>query len=171
MKKLYFLVILLALCLGAFSQSSVNSSGGDFSGTNCNVSYSVGQVGYVAYENNLYVNEGIQQPYEIYDVTNYDSDITIRRSGGETLDISTEKIDILLSAYPNPTDDFLTLLVEGTDSEMEYSVYDISGKQISARKSFWGETSIDMSALPPATYFVRVTGDGRLLKTFKIVKK
>ena len=38
MKKLYFLVILLALCLGAFSQSSVNSSGGDFSGTNCNVS-------------------------------------------------------------------------------------------------------------------------------------
>ena len=173
MKKTFILFCILIITRGVFAQSSVNASGGDFSNSSTSVSYSVGQVGYVEYENGISVNEGVQQPYEIYDITNIIGESVNdagRRNSDDILGIEEAKLEISLSAYPNPTDDYLTLLVEGTDAEMEYSVYDISGRMLSAQKVFSGETSIDMSNLPPATYFVKVTGEEIVLKTFKIVK-
>ena len=165
MKKSIFLIILLAICFGAFSQSSVNASGGDFSGTSCSVSYSVGQVGYNAYAgDNISFGEGVQQPYEIYDITEeavaLQDDNSAQRG---TLEVEETTRNITLSAYPNPTDDFLNLVVDGDGlGAMKCAVYDVSGRQISDRSISVGETS--------PTYFVRVTDDGRILKTFKIVK-
>ena len=154
-----------------YGQNAVLTAGGDYSGTTGSVSFSVGQVGYNAYSGNILFSEGVQQPYEIYDITDIFANDVIERNGGSLLGIDDEKPEISLSAYPNPTDDFLTLLIESNAlGEMKCTVYDVSGRQISERNIFAGETRLDMSGLPPATYFVRVTDNGRILKTFKIVK-
>lgn len=174
MKRFYILIVLQTLfVLGLSAQNAVVSSGGDFSGTNCSISYSVGQVGYNAYEGNIRLNEGVQQPYEIYDVT--EEAVALQDGNSElrgTTDMEEIVRSISLSAYPNPTDDFLNLVVDGDDlGAMKCTVYDVSGRQISERSIFVGETRLDMGGLPPATYFVRVTEGNELLRTFKVVKK
>lgn len=174
MKKTLVIFILVSFCgLYAFAQSAVVSSGNSFSGSDCSVSYTVGQIGYNDYSRNMLFNEGVQQPYEIYDIT----DETVAMQGENsaqrgTLDVEETARSISLSAYPNPTDDFLNLVVEGDDlGAMKCTVYDVSGRQISERNIFTGETRLDMGGLPPATYFVRVTEGNELLRTFKVVKK
>ena len=173
MKKIFIFFSALLSSIGAFAQTAVVSSGGDFSGTNCSISYSVGQVGYHAYTgNNISFGEGVQQPYEIYDITEeaivLQDDNSAQRG---TLEVEETTRNITLSVYPNPTDDFLNLVVDGDGlGAMKCAVYDVSGRQISDRSIYVGETSLDMGGLPPATYFVRVTDDGHILKTFKIVK-
>ena len=121
MRFLTFALSLILSTIFMFGQSAVLTTGGDFSGTNCNISFSVGQVGYHAYTgSNISFGEGVQQPYEIYDITEeaiaLQDDNSAQRG---TLEVEETTRNITLSAYPNPTDDFLTLLVEGTDSEME----------------------------------------------------
>ena len=173
MKKILVLLCVLIVNIGAFAQSAVVSSGNSFSGTDCSVSYTVGQIGYNDYSGNMLFNEGVQQPYEIYDIT----DETVAMQGENsaqrgTLDVEETTRSISLSAYPNPTDDFLNLVVEGDDlGAMKCTVYDVSGRQVSDRSIFVGETRLDMGSLPPATYFVRVTEGNELLRTFKVVKK
>ncbi|MBO4876153.1 MAG: T9SS type A sorting domain-containing protein, partial [Bacteroidales bacterium] len=154
MKRFYILIVFLTLLVSGLSaQNAVVSSGGDFSGTNSSISYSVGQVGYNAYDGSIQFNEGVQQPYEIYDVT---EEAVALQDGNSDLRGTTDMEEIVrsisLSAYPNPTDDFLNLVVDGDDlGAMKCTVYDVSGRQISERSIFVGETRLDMGGLPPAT--------------------
>ncbi len=73
MRKLIFITGITTLSLlisNAFSQESVNISGGNAIGTGGSVSYSVGQVFFNTSESTTgSVTEGIQQPYEISVVT------------------------------------------------------------------------------------------------------
>ena len=69
MEKIFILFCALVVAVGTFAQSAVVSSGNSFSGTDCSVSYTVGQIGYNDYSGNMLFNEGVQQPYEIYDIT------------------------------------------------------------------------------------------------------
>lgn len=157
MRKILILFCVLMTGIGAFAQSAVTASGGEASGNSGNLSYSIGQTFYFANAGAIgQINEGVQQPYEIYDVTDVQSAIS-------------EVIS--LSAFPNPTNDFLTLRIENDDIEdFDYAMYDISGKEILQKQITSSETSIDMNSLPSATYFVRVTKQNREVKTFKIVK-
>ena len=140
-----------------FAQNAVTASGGDASGNSGSVSYTVGQAFYSANAGaSGQVSEGVQQAYEIYDVTEIQNPISSA---------------ISLSAFPNPISDFLTLRIDGDFvGGLDYAMYDISGKEIMQQRIGSSETSIDMQSLPPATYFVRVTKDKNELKTFKIVK-
>ena len=78
---------------------------------------------------------------------------------------------ISLSAFPNPTSDYLTLRIESEDIEgFDCVMYDISGKEILQKQITSSETSLNVQQLPSATYFVRVTKGKNEVKTFKIVK-
>ena len=143
--------------IGAFAQSAVTASGGVSSGNGGSVSYTIGQT---FYSTNLgtsgQVSEGVQQAYEIYDVTEVKNPISSV---------------ISLSAFPNPTNDFLTLRIDGDYIEgLDCTMYDISGKEIMQQQIGSSETSINMQSLSPATYFVRVTKGKNEVKTFKVVK-
>lgn len=156
---LFFAVLSLVwiLCPMANAQNAVTVSGGDASDNSGSVSYTVGQTFYSANVGaSGQVNEGVQKAYEIYDVTEVQNPISSA---------------ISLSAFPNPTSDFLTLCVESDEiSGLNCVMYDISGKEIMQQRIGSLETSIDMQSLPPATYFVRVTKGKNEVKTFKIVK-
>ena len=156
-------VLLLGLGLtGLQAQESVNITGGDASGSGFSASYSVGQVAYQTHTGTSgSVSEGVQQPYEISVVTG------IEESKG---------INLSVSAYPNPTTDYLTLTINDNVktrhalSLLSYQLYDMSGKLLQSKKITGNQTSIVMSNLVPATYFVKVIQSNKEVKTFKIIK-
>lgn len=158
-------MILLLLPVLTFTQdqephSSVNTSGGDATGLNGSVSYSVGQVFFNSTEGaDKSVSEGVQQPFEITVTT-----------GVNTL----EKINPLYYAYPNPVANELFLKVDASiiaDSLFTcYKLYDQKGNLLSSDRLKNIETKIKMSELPPAAYILQITMKNKIGKTFKIIK-
>jgi len=153
-------VLLLGLGLtGLQAQTNVNATGGNASGNGGSVSYSVGQVVYTTHKgSNGSVAQGAQQPYEI-------SVAGIDEANG---------ISLKVTAYPNPTTDYLTLEIDASTSlsiqSMSYQLYDIQGKVLQNQKITGYRTSIDMNNLVPSTYFVKVIQENKAVKTFKVIK-
>ena len=151
-------VLLLGLGLtGVQAQTSVNATGGDASGGGGSVSYSVGQVVYTTHTGTSgSVAEGVQQPYEISVVTGLEE---------------AQSINLSVTAYPNPTTDYLTLRIDEFEiSNLSFQLYDMNGKLLQNEKISGNQTSIVMSNLLPATYFVKVIRGNKEVKTFKIIK-
>jgi hypothetical protein len=154
-KKTITSIAFLLLGLGGlYAQESPTTAGGEATGTGGTASYSVGQVVYTtATGTNGSVAQGVQQPYEI----------------STTVGIKETAITLELSVYPNPTTDYLTLKVED-NTELNYQLYDLQGKVIENKKVTANSTTIKMEALPKAIYFLNVTKNNRIVKTFKIIK-
>jgi hypothetical protein len=151
-------VLLLGLGLtGLQAQESVNATGGNASGSGGSASYSVGQVVYTTNTGtNGSVVQGVQQPYEISVVTGLEE---------------AKGIHLSVTAYPNPTTDYLTLEVKDFElSNLNFQLYDMNGKLLQSEKITGNQTSIVMSSLVPATYFVKVIQGNKEVKTFKIIK-
>jgi len=143
---------------GLQAQTSVNTTGGNASGGGGSASYTVGQIVYQTHTGtNGSVAEGIQQPYEISVVTAIEQ---------------TKNINLLVTAYPNPTTDYLTLNIsEFKLSGLSYQLLDMSGKLLFNEKITSSQTQIVMSQLVSASYLLVVKQENMGLKTFKILKK
>jgi hypothetical protein len=154
-KKAMTIITFLLLGIGVTNaQETVTTTGGEASGTGGTASYSVGQVVYTtATGTNGSVAQGVQQPYEI----------------STTVGIKETSINLELSVYPNPTTDYLTLKVADFET-LNFQLIDLQGKIIENKKVTTSNTTIKMEALPKAVYFLNVTKNNRIIKTFKIVK-
>ncbi|MDD3741458.1 MAG: T9SS type A sorting domain-containing protein [Bacteroidales bacterium] len=166
--KLSILVLFWLGLTGLQAQESIIAAGGDASGSGGSTSYSVGQV---VYTTNIgtsgSVSQGVQQPFEISVVS------AIEEANG---------ISLSIVAYPNPTTDFLQLKVDASTyfdcaqykslsiQSMSYQLYDMNGKLLQSEKITGTQTSIVMSNLVPANYFVKVIKGNDEVKTFKIIK-
>jgi hypothetical protein len=151
-------LLLLGLGLtGLKAQEVIPATGGNASGSGGSASYSVGQVAYQTHTGtNGSVAQGVQQPYEISVVTGLEE---------------AKSINLSVMAYPNPTTDYLTLSIEEFDmANLSYLLYDNNGKLLQSEKITGNPTSIVMSNLVPATYFVKVTEGNKEVKTFKVIK-
>jgi hypothetical protein len=151
-------LLVTALSLSTVSgQNAIPASGGNATGSGGSVSYSVGQVVYTTnFGTNGSVAQGVQQPYEISIVIGLEE---------------AKEINLMVSAYPNPTKEFLNLKVENYNVEnLSYQLFDIQGKLLESKKIESKETTIVTSNLAPATYFLKVIESNREIKTFKIVK-
>lgn len=139
------------------AQETVTTSGGEASGINGAVSYTVGQIVYTTnFGTNGSVAQGVQQPYEISVVVGIE----------EAKDITLE-----CSVYPNPTTDYLTLKVDNYELlAFDFRLYDISGKLLESKKIESHETSIVLSNFATSIYFLKVTQSNKEIKTFKIIK-
>jgi hypothetical protein len=147
---------------GLQAQESVNTTGGEASGSGGSVSYTIGQVTYQTHTGtNGSVAEGVQQPYEISVITGIEE---------------AKNINLSVIAYPNPTTDLLTLEVKDFNlspegfRDLHFQLYDMNGRLLQNQKISGSQTSIVMSNLVSATYFVKVIQDRREVKTFKIIK-
>jgi hypothetical protein len=151
-------VLLLGLGLTSLqAQESVNATGGNASGSGGSASYSIGQVVCQTHTGTSgSVAQGVQQPYEISVVTGLEE---------------AKGITLTVSAYPNPTTDYLTLEVKEFElSNLNFQLYDMSGKLLQNEKIAGNQTSIVMTNLVPATYFIKVIQRNKVVKTFKIIK-
>lgn len=156
-KKVHFLKALFLLRLGSvFAQQSTVSAGGNATGSNGSVSYSVGQTVYTtATGSNGSMAQGVQQPYEIQTV----------------LGIENFNINLQMAVYPNPTVNFLSLEIRNYNFEnVQYQLYDLNGRLIATNKVALDTTTIAMEQYPSAIYLLKVLNNTKEIKTFKIIK-
>ena len=160
MKK--FNVAIVILCLSGFgstlqAQNAIPASGGNASGSGGTASYTTGQVVYTSHTGtNGSAAQGVQQPYEISVITAIE----------EAKDISLE-----IMIYPNPATDFIKLKIKNYEVQnLSYQLYDINGRLLQDNKIIAEETNIVMSNYLSATYYLKVTDNIKLIKTFKIIK-
>jgi hypothetical protein len=165
MKGSYLKALLLPLfsfiVLSASSQVAIPVSGGNASGSNGSLSYSIGQAIYQVFDSSSgYLSQGVQQPYEIVLVTG-------------TRDLPGIRLEV--SAYPNPAVDYLILNTgaSGIDEfrNLEYRLSDMNGRLLHSQVINDHQTTIAMGHLVPAMYFVKVISENQEIKTFKIIKK
>jgi hypothetical protein len=143
---------------GLHAQEAIPSTGGEANGGGGNSSYTVGQVVYTTQTgiSGNSVAQGVQQPFEISVVTGI---------------LEAKDINLSVSAYPNPTIDYLTVKVENYETvNLQYVVFDINGKLLQTVKATGQETQIQTSQLVPAHYFVKILDNQKEIKVFKIIK-
>ena len=140
------------------AQESLNTTGGNASGTEGSVSYSVGQIACQSHTGtNGSVSKGVQQPYEISTVA------VIKKAKG---------INLSVSAYPNPATDYLVLNIESKKLKgLSYQLLDFNGKLLQNKNLTGSKTEINISNYAPATYFIRILCKNQPVKEFKIIKK
>ena len=140
-----------------YSQQAVTTAGGEATGSGGTVSYTIGQVSYnTNTANEGTVSQGVQQPYEIFDI-------------GTSAD--EYGINLELSVYPNPASNYLMLKVINIRSgKLIYQLFDADGKVLENKEIVDAETTIQMDELSPAIYFLKVSDNDKEVKTFKIVK-
>lgn len=154
----FILFITMISITSSYSQESIVIAGGNATGTGGSSSYSIGQVAYTTLPgSDGSISQGVQQPYEINTLGN--DEFT--------------GINLLMTAYPNPTVDVLNLVVVNDELDnLSYNLYDITGKIISKNsKIAASETSVSMHELNQGIYFLAVNKNNKTIKTFKIIKK
>ena len=148
--------LLTAFSFDAVAQQATVSSGNNANGSGGSSSYTVGQVVYTANSgSNGSVYQGVQQPYEI-----------------STLGTDEfPEINLNFSAYPNPTDEMLTLSVENYDTtELQFQLFDVAGKLVNSNKLSGSQTQINMRGNAKGMYLLSITKNSKTIKTFKIIR-
>ena len=154
MKSLTLALGLLFTRSIVYSQETITTAGGEATGSGT-VSYSIGQVVYGnTTGSNGSVSQGVQQAYEIVDAI------------GEVVEINLE-----LAAYPNPTNNALTLNIGNYNNQnLTYRLCDMQGKLLDSKKVIHSSTEIGMQGLPASTYLLNIVDHESLIKTFRIIK-
>ena len=161
MKKTELLLILI-LCIGINkiqAQQATLSSGGNATGSGGSSSYSIGQIDYITATGSTgSVGQGLQQPFEISTL-----------SGEEFTQIKLQ-----MMVYPNPTTSYVNLEIDSSEEfnmeSMSYQLFDMSGREITNKKIMGSETQISLQNLSSAIYFLKVSNNDKIVKTFRIIK-
>ncbi len=158
--KPYFFILFITIIsfVKSYSQESTTVSGGNATGIGGSSSYSVGQTTFTSQTSSGgLITLGVQQPYEIVTLGNDDF----------------AEINLVMSAYPNPTTNLLNLVVNDDKwVGLSYQLFDMNSRTLSnLQKITASETSVSMQELQQGIYFLAVNNENKTLKTFKIIKK
>ncbi|MGB9745798.1 MAG: T9SS type A sorting domain-containing protein [Bacteroidales bacterium] len=159
-KKRVLLWVFFIICIpfSAWSQHVFVSSGGSSSQTGGTVSYSLGQIFYtVASGSTGHAFQGIQLPYEIYQITDI---------------IKSNDVRLQFLAYPNPVYDQLILQVSDTlKGNLSYQLVDIHGRLLKEGRIYVREMAIPFDGYLKGSYILFILKEGSLMQAFKIIKK
>jgi len=86
--------------------------------------------------------------------------------------LSTNEIlnENLLSVYPNPSSDFITIETSSTPTPSNVIIMNLNGQALITRQITQPKTQLDINSLPSGVYFVRLPGD-RTVQVGKFVKQ
>lgn len=157
-KQIFLFLLSYVMFVQVKAQSDTVTSGNTAFGIDGEATYTVGQLIYDTYNSSSSsVSFGVQQAFEI------------------SIALSTEEyigINLSYTAYPNPTNDNLTLKIGNYAFEdLNYQLYDSLGRLLETQKVNDSETSISLNNLPQAVYFLNVIQTNKTVKVFKIIKK
>jgi hypothetical protein len=77
-----------------------------------------------------------------------------------------------ITAFPNPTSDFVTLKTARENNEkLTYGLFDMQGKLLLKGELLQGEAQVPFATFAAATYIIKITKEGKDIKTLKIVKE
>lgn len=149
----FIAVMVLSISLSA---QEVISTSGDFHSTGGHsISWTIGEPVIDTWTaGSTIISQGFQQPIlEIVSVY-------------EHPDLSFD-----INAYPNPTSDFLNVVVTNGDYEkLSYHLFDINGKLLDSNQIDSESTEIMFVQFPAAMYYLRIMHSNSEIKTFKIIK-
>ncbi len=158
MKRLGLLVIGIAMTNLAMSQTAspelVSSAGDSFNNTSYQLDWSIGECITTTHTAGDYVlTQGFHQ--DSYVITA----------------VEDLRADIDMSVYPNPTTDFISLKVESSKVEaMQYTITDFTGRVLQIENFADDIEQINFSNYAVGTYFITVSENNQLIKSFKIIK-
>lgn len=139
------------------AQEKTYSSGGNATGSSGSINYSVGQLVSSDNSDGTYtVSRGIQQAYEISNILN--------------LNIG-QNTDSQIFIFPNPTADYLNLSLNiGNNSKLKYQLYDSAGRLLLIKNNLKSNETISMEGLTSTVYYLNISENNQIKKTFKIIK-
>src|SRR5690606_35525156 len=118
--KTKIIVIVLLVQSALFAQNNTVATGGAATGSNGNVTYSIGQINYQTNSNStVTISQGVQQAFEIITLSSND----------------IPQIQVTAMVYPNPTVQNVTLIIKEFDiSNLNYQLFDSLGRIVSNGK-------------------------------------
>lgn len=148
--------LVMFTCNNLPAQNGPVSAGGEAFGTGGLLDYSIGQIDYTFQSGTEgYLNEGLQQPYDILEITG----------------LGEAKTDLGIYLYPNPASDFASLRMETKALKgAGYVLEDLQGKLIFLEKINEELVLIPLKELTIGVYLLKIISEGALIKTFKIIK-
>ena len=158
-KRLIGICVLVSTLTSAWTQSEVNTSGGDGTGPGGSVAYTIGQVSYTNIKaEDGSISLGVQQPNLFLTVGTLETDITVSAS-----------------VYPNPSNTQTTLKLEGQDEtiiqkDLMYRLFDLNGKLLMEQKITSNTTTIPLDHLTGSVFILQVVRKDIEVKAFKIFK-
>jgi Secretion system C-terminal sorting domain len=155
-RKLLLTVVATGVAMSSLSQSACLSAGGDASGAGGSISFSIGQVDYVAVNGaNGSVFQGVQQPFELFDI------IGVAEVGATST----------MSVFPNPATTSVQVMVNGDLGNTYLDLYDAVGKLISTTRITSLQTNLDLQDMANGIYFMKLRkSSGEELESIKLIK-
>jgi hypothetical protein len=155
--KLLAVIAFFSMLNGLQAQEAMTAAGGNITGNSGSIDYSIGQIFYTANSgSNGTVEEGVQQPYEIWVYSGIEE---------------TNGIQLECLVFPNPVSDMLTLQIKDFENlKLSFQLYDAKGKILENNKVENEETHISTKNLSSGTYFLKVVSNEKEVKSFKIIK-
>jgi hypothetical protein len=157
-------IFILAFSISAICQNSAVTAGGNVNNENGSISFSIGQLVVTTYNgDNNSLSHGVQQPFEISEITGIYSDNNVR-------------IDI--SIYPNPTENEIHIKFNdhlAINDNVFLQLFDSKGNLIISQKVYGIKSTLTIEALVSGTYLLRINQiseslSPKIIKTFKIIK-
>jgi hypothetical protein len=153
MKNLSLLAFLFAPIL-ACGQSATVASGGDAVSGSGSVSYSIGQIAVGNTTTPMAsLNEGVQQPYELFAVH---------------VDEPLQAISI--SLFPNPTLSEVVIQIPSSELDLTASFFSNDGKLVKQIQLAGARTAVNMSDWSASTYLVQITNSKGNTAAYKLIK-
>lgn len=144
-----------SVCYGQTTSPEVIASSGDhFTGTNAQLSWTIGEVASDSYSN------GTNQLTQGFHQTN----LTV--TGIDVLNS-----DYAINIFPNPTTEQISIKVADNNEKLNIEIFDINGKSI-IRKTLNNQTSINVQEYANGTYFLKISNEkNQLINSSKILKQ
>ena len=131
----------------------IGTSGDSFKNENYQIDWSIGEVAVETYTNESNVlTQGLHQ--SIYTV----------------LAVEDNAIKLNMSVYPNPVTDIVNIKAKNLN-DYQLILSDVNGKQLLVKQVSNASSLLDLSNYRRATYYLSINQNGKLLKTYKIIKK
>lgn len=88
----------------------------------------------------------------------------------KSVNVSLGAADVVV--FPNPATTYISVNAGGVDfKDVKYELFDASGKRVLSQKATAEQQDISLSKLPASIYFLKISKNGALQKTVKLVKQ
>lgn len=158
MRITYVCIFVLFITNHLRAQEAILAGGGNSSGGEGSICYSIGQLAYkVQATSEISITEGIQQPYEI-------SVLSSSKNPKET--------NLNYSFFPNPVSNNLILTIHSSELiNLRIELFDLKGRLLQESTVKSNTTHITMAEYVSGTYLLKVYKNNKKMNVYKIIKK
>ncbi|MBC9909407.1 reprolysin-like metallopeptidase [Chitinophaga varians] len=99
--------------------------------------------------------------------TRSENDVVVSKEGIDEKESKGQKVDV----FPNPVNNIVNINLTGFTGKSEVSMLDVNGREVLRREIGIVNAQLDISALPPGIYLVRIKNGVKQVYLKKIVKQ